>query len=289
MLRKVLVLASVFVAGAASAQTGRMFVTVDGIVANCEAVYSGVITKIEYGEASYPYRTRKARFSVRIEETLKGPPQKELSVECVPFIPEPELEKFVAKRVPFLWVSRPKDVVLASNLLGKMAHGYDVPEPAYFWFRLYEPGSMDRYVDFDSNVFTADFRVISSWKDFMKEARQAAKAYPGTVELLPLYMPHSVTRMCGDPNAFGVLSVPKSKELKELAKRLVEDPARVIREARKKSRRVYKEPVLSEEDVKYLRSEGERLLRDFEKEGKPAGQDGPAHTYSPLPLYRHID
>jgi hypothetical protein len=242
-----------------SPQVGRLFPTVEAIVGNSNAVYAGQIAKME--TVSVEYGRHTTRFTVKVSETLKGPEQSTLEFVCKPLIPDAELRKFMDKKAPFLWVSPPKDANMRSNLFSKMAHDHEA-QPEYAWFRLYEEGSMDHYVDYDSNVFTADFRVISRWDDLLVEARRAARLYPKTVELQSLYVPHSVALMCGDKNAFGVLSVPKGKELEELARRLIQDPARVIADARKRSRKVYREPKPTELELSALKKLGQILLKD---------------------------
>ncbi len=267
-VRALIVLVALFCVALGSAQTGRMFVTVDALVAGSDAVYAGSIKTLEHGARDTIGRIQ-CHVVVLIDETLKGPPKTELTLDFKTSLPAAFLESLSVPDVKFLWV--PNHQMngyhpVSNNLMEKMGVWGEGNLPQYLWFRLY-PRDVQRFSDFDTNVFTADLRVIGTWDDLLKEARSDAKRYPKQRVGFDYYDPsRSVAQMCGDPNAYAAVIVPLAPETETLARRLIEHPEKVVADALRKSRHIEQKPTLGESELLSLRRGGIRLLANFPSE-----------------------
>jgi len=243
-------------------QVGRVFPTIDAIVANCASVHIGEIQSLEFSEPGDGFRTIDVKVKVKVLKNLKGPKAEVIELGFPTRFTEKILRSIMKEKSQFLFLSPAENDSLRDNIFRKMVGVNQVTKLPYHWFRIYEPQAMDRYVDFDSNLFTADLRVVSNMGDLLKEARRAAKVYPQVVEVTGFALPNSVIEMCGPPNAYGYFVTPRSDALKTLAQKLHDDPAKAIADARKKSKRVYKEPKPTPDDLERLRELGAKLLKD---------------------------
>lgn len=262
MLPLLLLLAIPF-ASPAAAQTGRAFVTVDALVAGSDAVYSGSIKSLEHKPNDY---RRDCHVIVHVDEVLKGPPKKELELTFTTNFPEAFLAEMTKNQLKFLWVpNRAKNGYepLGNDLSRKLGYPGGGNQSDMVGLRLWDR-NVERFADFDHNVFTADLRVISTWDDLLKEARLIAKRHPGpAVDLTYFAPPNSVSRICGDPNAYAAVLVPKVPETEVVARKLIANPEGLVATAIKKSRRVEQKPELSKQIITDLQRAGIGLLAEF--------------------------
>lgn len=260
-MRGLTLLLAIVAAALTNAQTGRLFPTVDAIVAGTDTVYAGMIKKLSFGEED-PLHTYRCRFVVAVDETIKGAKANELEIEFMTSFPKEFYEDLAKKETQFLWVATNIEGSLQEDLLRKMGVRDD-PAPKYTWFGLFDQ-KVERYADFDHNVFTTDLRVISTWKDLLAEARSAARKYPtGRMPTIYFAPPNPVARLCGDPNAYAAVVAPVSPETEALGRRLLEEPQKVVDNALRKSRRVYQKPKLVAADLQKLQEAGVRILASF--------------------------
>lgn len=245
-------------------QTGRFFPTVESIVAAADALYAGSIEDLRLDQPGDHGRVRRCKVSFRIDTTIKGPRQKTVDFEFLTTLPEEFLKDLAVKHKKFLVLTSAVSNPLTADLSKKM--GASANEPRTLWFRLYEKGT-ERYQDWDHNVFTADLRVVGTFADLVKEAKAVSKLYLKPGAELAFYTPsNSVARMCGDPNAYAAVCVPKSPTTEELARRLITEPRKVVSEAIRRSRRVEQTPTLTSEDVWRIRESAVMLLGEFPSE-----------------------
>ena len=247
--------------GVAQAQTGRAFPTVEAIVGSSEQVYSGWIESAPPSVNEPKTNPHRFHLVVHVVDTFKGPVKQRIEIDMTSFLPQSVFRQFCERREMFLWLSPPTDRQVEYDLTSKM--GSEGGRPDFLWFRLYEYGSMTRYMDYDSNIFTSDLRVISTWKDLRKEIQRFLKRHSEIVETVSVTLPDSIIEMCGDPNAFGVVIAAKTPEFLKVAKELAEDPSRVIDRAVSNSKRVWKKPVLSPADIRVTKQRAEEVLRRF--------------------------
>ena len=243
-------------------QVGRVFPTIDAIVANSDSVHIGQIQRLEFSEAGDGFKTIDVRVKVRFVESLKGPKGEGIEFEFPTRYPAHILQPILKEKTEFLFVSPPRNESLRHNIAKKMVGVGQETRLSFLWFRIYQLDAMEHYVDFDSKLFTTDLRVISEMPDLLQEAREAAKRYPVTADVTGFALPRSVIEMCGYPNAYGYFVAPRGADLEALARKLRDDPAKLIAEARRKSKRVYKEPKPTPGDLQELKELGTRLLTE---------------------------
>lgn len=254
-------------AAGAWSQTGRLFPTVDAMVASASGVHVGVLQSAELTPLTQaPWRNRcVAVFNVG--STMKGKSRSKLTIDFTTSLPAAFLETLASKHPSFLLLSYPRENEVASNLAHKMGSQDALPT---VWFRLFEADT-ERYQDWDHNVFTSDLRVISSFADLVKESQRAVKAYPGHEYKLTYFTPpNSVSRMCGDPNAYAAVTVPVAPQTEAIAKRMIQRPSQVVSGAARKSRKLYRKPTLTAGDLTALRLTGMRVLGEFPTEANRA-------------------
>ena len=172
----------VLACGLAKAQTGRGFPTVEAIVGTSEQVYSGWIESATPSPDKPAVNLQTFHLNVQVVDTFRGHARQSIELDMTTYLPSSLLQQFCEKREMFLWVSTPKERLLGYNLASKM--GLQGSEPGFLWFRLYDPDSVKRYVDYDSNVFTSDLRVISSWDDLRKEVQRYLKKHHEVVQTI---------------------------------------------------------------------------------------------------------
>jgi hypothetical protein len=214
-------------------------------------------------DSDAPAYRKRFHIVVKVSETIKGSPAKELTLDLVTIAPAQMLQDFHKSQDRLIWVTPPANEGLRYNLANKMGAVDADHQPSLLWFRLYEPDRAEHFADYDSKVFTLDLRVLSTLDDVLKEMRAFVKKHPENLDLIYYTPPRSVALMCNDPNAYAAVMVPKTPELRKFAQRLIEEPEKVIADARRRSERVLMEPKLSREDVEQLRKEGRRILDDL--------------------------
>jgi len=263
-----------------------LFPTVEAIVGNSQWVHAGTIRKLVADPEKLPYNRSRYHLVVHVDETLKGPSQDELRFDIVTGLHEivSDLHK---KAVPMLWISPPKEPSMLDCLRSKMEIEQDGSSPEFLWFRLHVPGVTDRHTDLDEKVFGMDFRVISSWDKFLALARAFAKKHPKVVDLLHFAMPNNVSLMCGDYNAYGLLSVPKVAAFKTVAQEMMSDPRRLIAEAKRNSQELYKNKWVTEQDLAALRERGAWLLEKLRQPADGAFTDSTPTAFEAALLVPH--
>lgn len=237
------------------------------MVATASEVHVGVLQSADLTPISDVPWQKRCVAEFHVHSTVKGQPRSKLTIDFTTSLPAPFLETLASKHLSFLLISYPRENEVASNLAHKMGSQEALPT---VWFRLFEADT-ERYQDWDHNVFTSDLRVISTFADLVKESQKAVKAYPGHEYSLTYFTPpNSVARMCGDPNAYAAVSVPVAPQTEAIAKRMIDAPSRVVADAARKSRKLYRKPTLTAGDLTALRLTGMRVLGEFPTEANRA-------------------
>jgi hypothetical protein len=223
----------------ASAQVGRVFHSLEARIGAARSVHVGVIESVSPVEfpipegGFFPGKPFLVRF--RVSETIKGAPAYTLSL-VMTLQWAHELEYFAAHRTELLFT----DSTLSNQ---RTSTQKSLREPGIeYSFRILAPlwprrGAKDAWVAKQTNVdddfgqtFDSDLRVLRGRERILNRARAFVKKHGDAVlETVRMQIPNDYARLCGYPNAFAMLTLPKLPVRERLYAGILRDPNRILR------------------------------------------------------------
>ena len=228
----------------ASAQVGREFVAVEAYVGRARVVHVGKIleiTQIEYGKpltdiqkSGKPYRLVFA-----VSETIRGEEVK--SLELVLSLQRAHFLEYMRDHsIEIMLVGGPtRGDSYRDAEIGIEEQGKQLDDERY-QFRLLdnvkvpESGGKDSIAAqinrmYDScRMFTNELEIVVGREAILKRARAFAKQYPDVLSAVSLRVPNEFGALCGDPNAFCMITLPICPETKTTLVALKDDPGLIL-------------------------------------------------------------
>ena len=261
------------------AQVGREFVAVEAYVGRARVVHVGKILEIKQMEYGKPLTDRQKlgkpyRLVFEVSETIRG--DKAERVELVLSLQSTHFLEFMRDHsVEIMLVcGSPRLDSFPRAEVGIEEQGKRVDDERY-QFRLLDPvevlesGGKDSIASqlnliYDScRMFTNEFEIVVGREAILKRARAFAKQHPDMLSAISLRVPNEFGALCGDPNAFCMITLPICPETKTTLVALKDDPGLILR--RIKSRH---------EDINLalVPVEAHKALAMFRDESPPAVQ-----------------
>ncbi len=227
-----------------AAQTGRGFVSVEGYVGLSKEVQVGKIEKFELIEYNKPLKAPESygkpyRVSFAVSETIRG--EKTKSVEIVLAVQIPGSLQYFKDHHTELMLVVSDDALDSVPMpeVGIEENGKRV-DGTWYQFRILNPIAVPDEVQqtwieqqlgtsYDhGRMFDLDLAVVSGREQILKRARRFAKDHKEKCRSVWLRVPNSFGSLCGYPNAFCGISLPRTVKTERLLVSLLEKPDQIL-------------------------------------------------------------
>jgi len=223
-----------------SAQTGRVFVSLEAFVGQGRAVHLGTIEElapIDYAEPLTDTQKlgKPHRLVFKVSGTIKGDRTDRL--QCT----------LSLQRTIHLQYLRKHSVEIMLVAGAERLSGYHTPrvgieeqgrrvDGQWYHFRLLEPleivgSDEDREVARQINlrndsgrIFTSDLKVIGGREAILERARAFAGKYPERLASVSIRFPKELAERCGDPNAYCYLTLPVCPAVRKTLMSIRDEP-----------------------------------------------------------------
>ncbi|MFY9232930.1 MAG: hypothetical protein WAO58_00545 [Fimbriimonadaceae bacterium] len=257
-----------------SPQTGRIFDSIEGIVAVADRVAFGRIVECE--PQSDTDRKGPVRVRFQVTEAIRGKIGKtlDLSLEAQGFQPDLQTMRRLGVEIMLTvgrtrhWYAGYPVAQLNGEQSGLFAYFRYVEKPPQ---KNGEP-YVSAYLFDGGKIFDMRLQPVSGRRAILESAKRFLKLRPSELPTMDIHLPNDYLRRVGDPNAYATVRVPICPETRETLLRLLRYPEFVLKDVRPdmqvwERRRVL---MMAIRNLEFFRDkETEEVVKRFANEGDP--------------------
>ncbi|MBV6458045.1 MAG: hypothetical protein HONBIEJF_01167 [Fimbriimonadaceae bacterium] len=255
------------IAATANAQVGRLFDSIEGLVASADLACLGRIVACD----------PSGKLRIDVTDDIRGVPAKTLELDLdlrhfggsIEGFRDLRMEVFVTIGGTNPWYAglpvRSVDGQARSGQFATIRSIGAVPKGNI-------KHDINYYLHEHGRIFDLRLDCVTGRRGILNRARAFQKQHPKPLPTISLILPNAYLRKVGDPNAYGAVTLPVCPETRATLLRLLKDPEFVLREVKRDAYAWERRHVLcmALRELEHFRDkETEAIAERFAREGDP--------------------